>query len=60
MKDEAKLKKAADALRKTWNKVRSSVKKHGGTAEVKTFDGLMLKLKAAKSPTVQECRRYDP
>jgi hypothetical protein len=50
VKDEAKLKKAADALGKTWDKVRPSVKKHGGTAEVTTFDGLMLKLKAAKSP----------
>ena len=50
VKDEAKLKKAADALRKTWDTVRPSVKKHGGTAEAKTFDGLMLKLKAAKSP----------
>ena len=50
VKNEAKLKEAADALKKTWDKVRPSVKKHGGTAEAKTFDGLMLKLKAAKSP----------
>jgi seryl-tRNA synthetase len=50
VKNEAKLKEAADALQKTWDKVCPSVKQHGGTAEAKTFDGLMLKLKAAKSP----------
>ena len=54
VKNEAKLKEAADALQKTWDKVRPSVKQHGGTAEAKTFDGLMLKLKAAKSPKQYE------
>ncbi len=50
VKNEAKLIETADALKKTWDKVRPSVKKHGGTAEVTTFDGLMLQLNAAKSP----------
>jgi hypothetical protein len=49
-KDEKKLKEAADAMRKTWSKVRPSVSAKGGTAEAKTFDELMLKLKAAKTP----------
>ena len=49
-KDEAKLKKTAEALSKTWDKVRPSVKDHGGTAEAKTFDALVEKLKEAKTP----------
>jgi hypothetical protein len=49
VQNDAKLKEAAGALQKTWDKVRPSVTKRGGTAEAKTFDGLMLKLKAAKS-----------
>ena len=35
VKNEAKLKEAADALKKTWDKARPSEKKHGGTAEAR-------------------------
>ena len=48
--NETKLKETADALKKTWDKVRPSVMEHGGDAEAKSFDGLMLQLNAAKSP----------
>ena len=49
-KNEAKLMETADALKKTWDKVRPSIMEHGGDAEAKAFDGLMLQLNAAKSP----------
>ncbi|MHB1035258.1 MAG: hypothetical protein ACYC35_25625 [Pirellulales bacterium] len=49
-KDEANLTRIADALQKTWKKVRPAVVDRGGKAEAKMFDGLVAKLKLAKSP----------
>jgi hypothetical protein len=49
-KDNEKLKESAAALQKTWSRVSPSVKEHGGSAQAKTFDGLVKKLKKAKSP----------
>jgi len=49
VKDEAKLKVAADALQKTWKKVRPAVVEHGGKAEAIKFDGLVAMLRRAKS-----------
>lgn len=49
-KNEAKLKGAADALGKTWARVRPVVQEYGGTSQVKTFDDLIVRLKAANSP----------
>jgi hypothetical protein len=49
-KDSDKLKESADALAKTWANVQASVKEHGGSEQAKKFDGLVKKLKKAKSP----------
>jgi hypothetical protein len=49
-KDDARLNASADALQKTWKRVRPAVVAHGGKSEAKKFDGLVGKLKGAKSP----------
>ena len=49
VKDEAKIKQAAAALRQTWAKVRPTVTEHGGAKAAKAFDALIAKLKAAKT-----------
>jgi hypothetical protein len=54
-KDDAKLKSSSSALQKSWKKVRPAVIAKGekGKTEAKKVDGLVAKLKAAKSP--DEC-----
>jgi hypothetical protein len=47
--DLAGLKDAARQLRQTWDGVRPTVESHGGAAESKTFEVLVLQLEGAKS-----------
>jgi hypothetical protein len=51
-KDDTRLKSSSAALQKTWKKVRPAVVAKGakGKEEAKKVDGLISKLKAAKSP----------
>jgi predicted heme/steroid binding protein len=48
-KETDKLKTTAEAIRKTWEKLRPAVKSKGGDAEAKRFDGLVAQVTAAKS-----------
>jgi hypothetical protein len=48
-KDLEKLKATGETMRKTWDKLRDSVKTKGGVAEAKKFDELMAKVAAAKT-----------
>ncbi len=49
-KNATKLKETARALEKTWAGVLPSVRKHGGAKQAKTFDKLVSRLAAARSP----------
>lgn len=48
--DPAALGLTADEVRRTWDGVRAQVVKNGGTAEAKEFDGLVARLRQAKTP----------
>jgi hypothetical protein len=50
-KDLAKLKETAAALESTWNALKPTVEKSGGTVAARQTDALVARIKAAKSPS---------
>ncbi len=50
-KDEAKLKATAQAIRETWNAVRTKIEAKGGTKQAKVFETLVVNVETAKTPS---------